>query len=425
MKNILKFFAVLLGVLLIVVVAMAVMNICPPAGPWPQPPWCPGSTIAWPFGEPPDPSAQESSDNAASEAPEPAPQLSENERLAQMAIGLMADLATVNTYFNEASSSLGEVQASNGSFGLVLNSRAKCAALPPQTQGLIPSGFLGPLPPSGYIPAPPNACAVGAKPSASFLTAAGDPITPELLENEGIQVIDFEELTGGDSQGRKLESTLTSLITPGDQSLATPEGWNQNVWSQVETLQTPAESLMDYHLWTVSEDIETAVVESMAARMESLGLPPQVLNAFQNSDISGWYASPGSEETDRIAAMEIEAVFTGRTEGTIHERRDFSIPKLGQMPVFGPMTGEGSVVYHDPELGDYPFDLELDWTAWDDLGRVTAGEIVFTDEADGVVIEMSILEDDSRGATIYRDGGLVGLVEVSPEGEITYQDQTQ
>lgn len=420
MKKILKLIAVLFGAVLFTVAVMAITNICPPEGPWPMPPWCPGTEISVPFIDPPDQSSSQPIEGSSEGAPEIPPEMPENERLARMAVGLMADLAKVNTYFNEASSSLGEVRAFHG-----FSSPAKCAVLIPQDQRRIPPGFLGPLPSSGYIPAPSGGCGAGAIPSASFKTAAGDPITPELLEEKEIEVIDFEELTGGEIEGQELESTLNSLITPGDMSLATDEGWNEEVWTEVEDLQTPAESLMDYYLWTVAEDIEETIVDSMASRMETLGLPPQVVTAFLDSDISGWYASPESQETDRIASMEIEAVFVGRTEGTIHERRDFSIPELGEMPVFGPLTGEGSVVYHDPDLGDYPFDLELEWTAWDELGRVTAGEILFTDEAGGVVIEMSIFEDDSREAVVYQDGDQVGVVTVSPEGEIIYQDMTQ
>jgi serine/threonine protein kinase len=42
-----------LGVCLLVVVVASVFDICPPAGPWPIPPWCAGSSISWPFSAPP------------------------------------------------------------------------------------------------------------------------------------------------------------------------------------------------------------------------------------------------------------------------------------------------------------------------------------------------------------------------------------
>jgi len=421
MKNLLKILALFLGIVVIAVAAMAVLNLCPPQGPWPMPPWCPDSSISWPFSKSPQLAEVPAAD------PQTSTEMSENEILARVAIGLVQDLTTVNTYFNDAASSLGEVKASLPGGGLILasSSSGKCAAPSRQGPGQIPAGFTDPLPASGFIPAPAGACAVGASPSASFLTRGGDKVTPELLAEKEIQVIDFEELTGGSVEGRQLESTLTSLITPGDPGLATAEGWNQKVWSQMSAVQTPAESLLDYHLWTVSREIEAAIVESMAGRMQSLGLLPQVLNAFQASQTSGWYASPAPEEADRLAAMEIEAVFSGRAEGTIFEKREFSLPELGEMPQFGPMSGEGSLIYHDPELGDYPFDLEIDWTKWDELGRVTEGEIVFTDPEHGAVIEMSVFEDGSRVAHVFRNGQEVGTVRVAPSGETTYQDLTQ
>ena len=53
MKNILKIIGGGVVVLAISLTAMAVLDICPPQGPWPQPPWCPGSAISWPFSDPP------------------------------------------------------------------------------------------------------------------------------------------------------------------------------------------------------------------------------------------------------------------------------------------------------------------------------------------------------------------------------------
>lgn len=47
----------MLGLCLLLVVLIGVLNYCPPAGPWPLPPWCPGSTISWPFSAPPQPVA--------------------------------------------------------------------------------------------------------------------------------------------------------------------------------------------------------------------------------------------------------------------------------------------------------------------------------------------------------------------------------
>lgn len=449
MKNLFKFFGILALVLIAGVAVMAVFDVCPPQGPWPAPPWCPGSTIPWPFSDPEaltvtsvvdgnesgqadqeDTSAESSSEDDPDQAFDES--VSENERLARVAVGLMEDLNSVNSYFNEAATSMTSAgpsgsssEASGSSNGDGSSTSSSTGASGLDAGGMIPSGFMDPLPPTGFIPAPPGACAAGAAPSASFLNQGGEKITPELIAAKDIQVIDFQTLTGGSIDGRQLESTITSLITPGDQSLGTPAGWNQNVWSQMSQFHKPAESLMDYHLWTVSNDIEAEVVSSMAVTLEGMGLPSQVINAFNNSQKTGWFAGSAPQEADKIAAMEIEAIFSGRTEGTIYEKRDFSIPELGEMPEFGPMDGEGSVVYHDPDFGDYPFDLDIDWTQWDELGRVTAGTIVFTDDEHSVVIEMEIFEDNSREAHVFRAGVEVGIVYVDISGEITYEDLSQ
>jgi hypothetical protein len=425
MKKLIRSLLSLLGLVILILAFMAAFKICPPAGPWPMPPWCPGTANSLPFLESP---GQET----AGQAPA-LEDMSENERLARVAVGLVMDLTTVNTYFNDAASSIGEVQASAGGWMLagdgLCAGKAASPSLPGrsllQLSGGIPQGFLDPLPQSGFIAAPAGACAVGASPSASFLNQAGEKITPELLAEKGIQTISYQDLTGGQRDGRALESTLSALITPGDSSLASAAGWNQKVWDEMAKVQKPAQSLMDYHLWTVSSQIEQAIVESMRSRMEGMGLPPQVLTAFDGSRTSGWFAGPAAAEEDLLAGMEIEAVFSGKTEGTIYEKRAFSIPVLGEMPQFGPMSGEGSVVYHDPDSGDYPFDLEIEWTEWDELGRVTAGQIAFDDTQHGVVIDMEVRSDGSRTANLYREGALVGVVEVDASGMVTYQDAAE
>ena len=444
MKNLFKFLGVLAVVLIVGIAAMAVLGICPPEGPWPAPPWCPGSTIPWPFSDPNlavetnhnqngesvenNENDQTGEDQESGEAIlEYDESVSENERLARAAVGLAEDLSVVNSYYSDAAVSLTEAgpSESTGSSSTSSDSSGSSNTEGLGADGKIPTGFMEPLPSSGFIPAPPGACGAGATPSASFQNQSGETITSELLASKDIQVIDFQTLTGGSIDGRQLENTITSLITPGDQSLGTPAGWNQNVWSKMSQFHKPAESLLDYHLWTVSEDIEAVVVESMTATLEGMGLPPQVMNAFNNSQKTGWFAGAPPQEADRIAAMEIIAEFTGRTEGTIFEERDFSIPELGEMPEFGPMDGEGSVVYHDPDFGDYPFDLELEWNTWDELGRVTAGTLVFTNEEQGVVINMEIFEDNSREAHVFRDGVEVGIVYVDVNGVITYDDLTE
>ncbi len=71
------------------------------------------------------------------------------------------------------------------------------------------------------------------------------------------------------------------------------------------------------------------------------------------------------------------------------------------------------------------FKFENYWTKWDQLGRVTDGDIVFTDQDHDVVIEMSVLEDNSRTANIFRGDELVGIVNVDSSGMISYEDLTE
>ena len=47
----------LIALPLLGVIVMAVFNLCPPPGPWPLPPWCPGSQFTWPFSTPVAPTA--------------------------------------------------------------------------------------------------------------------------------------------------------------------------------------------------------------------------------------------------------------------------------------------------------------------------------------------------------------------------------
>lgn len=420
MKKTIAVLAGILGVFLLLVGISAVLKICPPAGPWPMPPWCEGSSIPWPFGK-------STPSSAASSNPTVDDSMSENERLGIVAIGLIQDLTSVNTYFNQASSSMSHIQLTSAALsrsatsGKVLASVA-FAAPRSQAGGQIPDGFLAPLPADGYIQAPAGACALGALPSASFLSGSGEKITPAFLEKKNVSVISFGELTGGSIDGNKLQQTITSLIVPGDTALASAKGWNEKVWNKLKEKQTKATSMMDYYLWTIADEIENKVVDSMLAQMKTMNLPSQVTNAFKASNTKGWYASKSAGEADNLAAMEITAVFTGKTEGTIREKRAFSIPTMGGMPEFGRMTGEGEVVYHDPKYGDYPFELAIDWTGWDELGRVNAGTIDFLNEEKDIEIKLVVNADNSRVAEIFRKDVKVGIVRVDSRGNSSYEE---
>ncbi len=67
MKNVVKIVGIVLVALLVVGGAMAVFDICPPQGPWPLPPWCPGSSIPWPFSDHENLSSVEMSNSSTAE----------------------------------------------------------------------------------------------------------------------------------------------------------------------------------------------------------------------------------------------------------------------------------------------------------------------------------------------------------------------
>ena len=418
MKKLIIVIIVILLIPLCAVLMMALLNICPPQGPWPQPPWCEGSVYHLPFGIFEKPST--SNDQPQSEV------TSSEQDLAWVAYGVMNDMAVVQGYFQEAASSMG--QAGQGFKGSAMNTAYKIMAKPAyalQTSATgPPAGFTSPLPSNGYIPAPAGACAAGAAPSASFSTGNDETVTPELLEEIDATVIDYEALSGGDINGRALQTTIEGLIVPGDQRLATADGWNEMVWEPLKELQTPMDSLMDYHLWTVASDLEQMINDSMESRMETMGLPDVVLNAYEDSDHFGWYASKPATPEDRLTSMNIEAVFSGDLEGVIYEERDFSIPVLGEMPEFGPMTGYGSVTYVDSPFGPLELDVTLEWTGWDEMGRVKVGKAVMVNEEKGIFINFTFNEDGSKTGEVFINNEKQGDLQMSVDGTNTWLEYT-
>jgi hypothetical protein len=217
---------------------------------------------------------------------------------------------------------------------------------------------------------------------------------------------------------------INDLITPGDRRLASPDGWNELVWEPLAELQEPADSLMDYHLWSVADDIEGLIVDDMRDTMVNRGIPPMVIDAFDASDNTGWFTNTPAEPEDRLAGMDIEAEFSGDLEGTITETRDFSIPVPGEMPVFSPLVGGGAVTFLHPTLGPIDFEVDLEWSGWDELGRVNVGTAHFVNDELGYEILMTFAEDGSKTGDVLKDGVVVGAVDLSTSDGETYLDMT-
>jgi hypothetical protein len=433
MKKVVLLFVSVVGIGVIACIVGAVAGICPPDGPWPLPPWCEGSTISWPFSPKPQPTyivteivddLDDESDTGFLDEPEDeTPELG----IATITAEIATDLSLIQEYFDNGISGMSgvtpDINLGMGFSGMIRIVHLACLT-PDAQQGSprIPPSFRGPLDPSGFISAPSGACAAGADPKAQFQDVEGDIITPEKLAEENVSVIDYDILTGENAEVASIEEILTQAIVPGDPDLVTPEGWNEKVWQPLKDAQTPMESLLDYQLWNVSDEIEEMVSSSVRERMVNMNLPDMVLNAFDQSDYQGWFASRYAEEVDELAAMYIVAEFSGDLRGTIEETRSFHIPGAGLNPEFGIMTGNGTVEFDHPDLGLIVFDVEIEWTEWDDLGRVNGGSMNLVDQTGIYEIRMTFKPDGTKEGELFANGEYVGLVTLDVDGTSTYLD---
>jgi len=436
MKKVVLLLVGFVGVAVVACVVGAVVGLCPPDGPWPLPPWCEGSSISWPFTPETQPTytvteivddVEEPSDDGSMEEPLGTPP---EVGIAAVTAEIVTDLSLIQEYFDQGITGMSgvtpDVNLGMGFSGTFKVVHLACLMPDPQRGApRIPPTFRGPLGPSGFIGAPSGACAAGADPKVQFQDAEGEPITPEKLAEEDVTVIDFDILTGEDPEVASIEEILNQSIVPGDPDLTTPEGWNEKVWQPLKEAQTPMESLLDYQLWNSSDEIEEMVSSSVRERMVSMGIPDMVLNAFDQSDHQGWFASRYAEEADELAAMYIVAEFSGDLRGTIEETRTFNIPGAGMNPEFGIMTGEGTVEFDHPDLGIIVFDVDLEWTEWDDLGRVNGGSMNLIDQSGIYEIHMTFKPDGTKQGELFVNGEYAGLVTLDVEGTSTYLDIQQ
>lgn len=289
-----------------------------------------------------------------------------------------------------------------------------------QSSRNIPAGFLEPLPPGGSIPAPPGACPGGAKPSVTFGTKGnpgGKPVTPQLLADKNLQTIPTEMLIMSQNDPGSLFSTINNMVPMGDRSLASPQGWNTLLWDKLKGLQTPAQSLMDYQLWNASPDLEQQIADQFLQRLQSVGVPPIVIEAFNNSNKTGWYANTQPTPEDALARMDILAEMTGSVNGTVHEQRDFSIPGAGQKPIFGLQTGEGTVTYDHPTLGSMTFVVDILLDQFDEQGRAIGGTVVAVGVENGYTVRFIFQPDGTKKGEVLKDGELVGLLTMTIDAD--------
>jgi hypothetical protein len=337
----------------------------------------------------------------------------------QMA-NLLYDLEAVRDYYEDGTTAMALVAPEASTTSRLPWGGARLAAPPErplvQIQN-VPSEFLAPLPPSGAIAAPAGACPAAAEPSVTFQTAAGDPVTPELIAEENLSTIPMEMVTVPQDAPESLVAAINDLVPMGDPRLATAEGWNELLWDPLRDLQEPAESLMDYQLWNASPDIEDQVEDLYLERLTAAGAPPIVLDAFEESRSTAWYASSAPTPDDALALMDIEAVMTGSVEGTVHEQRPFHIPGAGREPEFGPQTGEGTVTWDHPTLGPLHFEVSILLDQFDEQGRAIGGTVVGVDAERGYEIRFRFMPDGSKDGELLRDGEVIGTMTMTTDAE--------
>ncbi len=421
MRRTVSVLGIIIAILIVGCAVAAVLNLCPPQGPWPLPPWCTGSQFAWPF------SKQQAADTGATHAGvEPQSGSAPPEtHVARIAVNVISDLSAIQAYYDESVTGIASFQPPSAARtgGMSVVGYAHLAAMRSQ-QGSgdygVPDGFLAPLDASGYIPAPAGACAAGASPVVRFSSELGEPITGDTLVEETVSVIDFSTLTGSVEGEPGLEEIMREALVPGDTRLATPEGWNEALWDELASLQAPMDSLMDYHLWTISSDLEAIIAGSVEDQLGTMGVPQVVLDAFERSAKENWFASRPPEEGSRLGSMDIVAEFAGDLTGTIEETRTFHLPEPGGKPEFGIMTGEGVLSFEHPTLGTLTFDVELEWTSWDDMSRVNGGEMLMVSQGGGYEIHMVFQTDGTKEGSVFVDGVEVGVVNMEVDGNSTY-----
>jgi hypothetical protein len=273
----------------------------------------------------------------------------------------------------------------------------------------VPAEFLAPLPPGGTMAAPGGACPAAAKPEVTFETAAGTPVTPEMIAQKGIKTIPSDLVTVPETDPSSLMNLMKGLVPMGDLSLASPDTWNALLWDHLKNSRVPVESLMDYQVWTTADELEQIVVARFRAELAAGGAPPPVLAAFDASNTSGWYANTPAAPSDDLAGMNIDAEMTGSVNGMVHEQRDFSIPGLGQPPVYGVQTGNGIVTGDLPEIGPVDFSVDITLDQYDAAGRAIGGIVNAAAVQDaGYEVIFTFLPDGSKEGVVLHHGEKVG-----------------
>jgi hypothetical protein len=287
-------------------------------------------------------------------------------------------------------------------------------------QNKIPPELSEPLPPDGSMAAPPGACPAAAEPYEKFITEGGDIVTPDLLAEKDVVTLPVSYVNASESDPGSLKSLMDRLVPMNDRRLGTPEGWNTLLWDKLKAMQVPAESLMDYQMWTLSNDLEADVVSAFRQSLADQGVPDMVLDAFDQSDNTGWYAKTPPTAEDALAQMDIHAKLTGSVSGIVHEWRDFSIPSLGADPVFGDQHGDGNVTIEAPGMGKAECSVDILFDQFDELGRAINGTVTATPIGiDGYKVVFNYKPDGTKEGQIIdiTTGDILGYLTMTTDAE--------
>lgn len=262
------------------------------------------------------------------------------------------------------------------------------------------------------MPAPPGACPAAAEPLVKFITIGGDVVTPDLLLEKNVMTLPTELINAPQSDAGSLFSLMQQLVPVNDLRLASPAGWDRLLWDKLKAMQVPAESLMDYLMWTFSDDLEAEIVTAFRQSLVDSGVPQQVLDAFDRSSNTGWYARMLSTPDDALAQMDIQAKLTGTVNGVVHEWRDFSIPSLGSSPVYGDQHGDGIVTIDIPEIGTIESTVEILFDQFDEQGRAINGTVKATPIGiEGYKVIFTYKPDGTKeGQIIDNNGEILGYL---------------
>jgi hypothetical protein len=165
-------------------------------------------------------------------------------------------------------------------------------------------------------------------------------------------------------------------------------------------------------MWTLCAALEQEVVSAFRQSLAASGVPAMVLSAFDASATSGWYAAAPPAPADALAQMDIKATLTGSVSGTVHEWRNFSIPGLGETPVFGTQYGDGTVYFEQAEIGRVECTVVIKLDVFDEMGRAIGGTVVATPTGiEGYKVIFTYKPDGSKDGVIYdKDGNEIGYL---------------